>query len=146
MLSLLKLCIPKCIQYELITYDNRNNEAGYLYPRDIYDNHIEPDIDELKWYDNTYCLEAVKQDGCALIYVKEQTDEMCLEAVKENGCTLMFVKKQTPKICSEAVKRNRYALQYDKNITDNRFDSKLYELIKYIKNIFLIYKKYFLNI
>jgi hypothetical protein len=29
-------------------------------------------------------LEAVKQDGAALKYVIEQTEEMCLEAVKQN--------------------------------------------------------------
>ena len=34
------------------------------------------------------CLEAVKQDGWALQYVKEQTEDICLEAVKQNGCTL----------------------------------------------------------
>ena len=31
------------------------------------------------------CLEAVKQSGYALEYVKEQTPEICLEAVKQNG-------------------------------------------------------------
>jgi len=30
-------------------------------------------------------LEAVKQNGSSLKYVKEQKNEMCLEAVKENG-------------------------------------------------------------
>ena len=29
-------------------------------------------------------LEAVKQDGFALEFVKEQTSELCLEAVKQN--------------------------------------------------------------
>lgn len=28
-----------------------------------------------KWYDSDYCLEAVKQDGYALRYVKDQTLE-----------------------------------------------------------------------
>ena len=38
------------------------------------------------------CLEAVKQDGHALRYVKEQTNEICLEAVKQNGRALQYVK------------------------------------------------------
>ena len=41
------------------------------------------------------CLEAVKQNGYALQYVKEQTLEICLEAVKQNGYALQYVKEQT---------------------------------------------------
>ena len=44
------------------------------------------------WNDPKYCLEAVKQNGHALEYVKEQTPEICLEAVKEDGYALRFVK------------------------------------------------------
>ena len=47
-----------------------------------------------KWYDNNYCLEAVKQDGYALKYVKEQTEELCLEAVKQNEYALQYVDKR----------------------------------------------------
>ena len=39
-------------------------------------------------------LEAVKQYGYALRYVKEQTEAICLEAVKENGDALRYVKEQ----------------------------------------------------
>ena len=38
------------------------------------------------------CLEAVKQNGFALQYVKEQTPEICLEAVKQNELALRYVK------------------------------------------------------
>ena len=38
------------------------------------------------------CLEAVKQNGFALQYVKEQTSEICLEAVKQNELALRYVK------------------------------------------------------
>ena len=37
-----------------------------------------------KWYDEAYCLVAVKQDGRTLQYVREQTLEICLVAVKQN--------------------------------------------------------------
>ena len=37
-------------------------------------------------------LEAVKKDGYALQYVKEQTPEIALEAVKKDGGALQFVK------------------------------------------------------
>ena len=39
-------------------------------------------------------LEAVKKNGDALRYVKEQTEAICLEAVKKNGYALRYVKEQ----------------------------------------------------
>ena len=63
------------------------------------------------------CLEAVKQDGYALFYVKKQTPEICLVAVKQNGHALDYVEEQTPELCLEAVKRNGFALQYVKEQT-----------------------------
>jgi hypothetical protein len=63
-------------------------------------------------YDKRECLEAVKQNGYALRYVKEQTLEICLEAVKQDGDALQYVKEQTLEICLEAVKQDGCALQY----------------------------------
>ena len=57
-------------------------------------------------------MEAVKRNGYALQYVKDQTEAICLEAVKEDGYALRYVKDQTEAICLEAVKRNGYALRY----------------------------------
>ena len=57
-------------------------------------------------------IEAVKQDGYALQYVKDQTEAICIEAVKQDGDALRYVKDQTEAVCIEAVKRKRYALQY----------------------------------
>ena len=48
-----------------------------------------------KWSNKKFCLEAVKQDGNSLQYVKEQTEEICLEAVKQDGDSLRYVKEQT---------------------------------------------------
>lgn len=47
-----------------------------------------------KWYDEKYCIEAVKEDGYSLQYVKEQTEAICIEAVKENGYSLQYVDKR----------------------------------------------------
>ena len=57
-------------------------------------------------------LEAVKRNGDALQYVKDQTDAVCLEAVKEYGNALRYVKDQTEAVCLEAVKEYGNALQY----------------------------------
>ena len=46
-----------------------------------------------KWktYTEEEYLQAVRQDGRALQYVKEQTEEICLEAVKDNIDALQYV-------------------------------------------------------
>jgi hypothetical protein len=61
------------------------------------------------------CIEAVKNNGMALQFVKNQTQEICLLAVKENGMALQFVKKQTHEICLLAVKQNGMSLQFIKD-------------------------------
>ena len=58
------------------------------------------------WNNPKYCLEAVKQNGYALEYVKEQTPEICLEAVKQYGLALEYVKDQTPLIIHYLKKHN----------------------------------------
>ena len=49
--------------------------------------------DLLKWYNESYCLEAVKQYGIALRYINNQTDEICLIAVKQDGRLCDIYKK-----------------------------------------------------
>ena len=44
---------------------------------------------------------------CAILDVKS-----AMSAVKRNGYALRYVKEQTEAVCLEAVKRNDYALQY----------------------------------
>ena len=59
------------------------------------------------------CLVAVKETGIALLWVKEQTSELCWEAVQQNnGRFLQYVKDQTPELCWEAVKQNERVLKY----------------------------------
>lgn len=64
------------------------------------------------------CLEAVKQNGMALLYVKDyygqkRHTELCMAAVQQNGLALMYVPenlKQLHQICMVAVKQNPYAI------------------------------------
>lgn len=58
------------------------------------------------------CLAAVKQEGHALQYVANQTEEICLAAVKQDGYALSFVANQTEEICLAAVKQDGHALRY----------------------------------
>src|SRR3990167_918856 len=55
---------------------------------------------------------AVQQDGDALQYVTEQTEEICLAAVQQDGDALQYVTEQTEEICLAAVQQNGDALQY----------------------------------
>jgi hypothetical protein len=54
----------------------------------------------------------VKEDGCALQYVREQTEAICIEAIKQNEQALRFVIEQTDAICIEAVKRDKQSIQF----------------------------------
>ena len=42
----------------------------------------------------------------------EQNEQICLEAVKQYGLTLKYVKKQNEQICLEAIKQDKLAIQY----------------------------------
>ena len=48
----------------------------------------------LNWSNKAYCIEAVKRNGYALRFVKEQDKEICIEAVKQDGDALSYVKEQ----------------------------------------------------
>ena len=75
---------------------------------------VEAKMKYYRYFTEKESLEAVKQNGNALQYVKEQTPEICMQAVKNDGYALRYVKEQTENICLEAVKQNGYALRYVK--------------------------------
>lgn len=64
------------------------------------------------------CLAAVRQNGLALKYVKDQTNKICLEAVEKTGGALQYVENQTNAICSVAVNKNIWNLKHVKILTD----------------------------
>ena len=62
-------------------------------------------------------LKAVEENGYALQYVQDQTEEICLKAMEQNGLALQYVLDQTEEICLKAMEQNGLALQY----VDERF-------------------------
>ena len=62
-------------------------------------------IKQMKTFHSKICMEAVKQNGHALYFVKDQTNEICMEAVNQNGMALRFVKIQTNEICAKALEK-----------------------------------------
>ncbi len=84
-------------------------------------------------YSRKEILEAVKQDGYALRYVKEQDREICLEAVKQDGLALQYVKEQDREICLEAVKQDGLALRYVENYYEEMKDLDSPYMEDYIK-------------
>jgi hypothetical protein len=83
------------------------------------------------------CLSAVKSRGSALKYVKIQNSVICLEAVKEDPKMLEYVINQTAEICIAAVKKNTNAKKYVKP----EFYKYVQEIIdKYDKNHIIEFK------
>ena len=84
-----------------------------IYYLDEYEYNIHIIKFKEVFYMNTYTIE----DKNIIIGFNTTSTEECLEAVKQNGLTLRYVKEQTPEICFEAVKTNGYALRYVKEQT-----------------------------
>jgi hypothetical protein len=52
-----------------------------------------------EWNDADFCLNAVKQNGDTLKFVKEQTEEICEEAVEQSAHALLYVNEITCDLC-----------------------------------------------
>jgi hypothetical protein len=59
-------------------------------------------------------MAAVRQNGYALEYVNEQTEEICIAAVRQNGYALEYAKIQNELMCLEAINTNPFIIQYVK--------------------------------
>ena len=70
------------------------------------------------WTNNNFCKIAIQQNGLALQFVKEQTDELCKLVVQQNGYDLRYVNEQTEELCKLAVQQNGSALRHVNNQTD----------------------------
>jgi hypothetical protein len=133
-----QLCIPSDIVIKI--FDTYLTD----YTSQLYLEAIRQDCNILRLIPNqTYdvCLEAIKQHGLLLQYVKEefQSNELCLEAVKNNYKALQYVKDQTTDICSCAIKQNGVALQFVQEVfqTDEFCLEAVNQdglLLQYVKN------------
>lgn len=66
-------------------------------------------------------LNAVKQNGYALKFIKEQNFEVCLEAVKTNALSFQFVKK-------ECLDKEEYEIVYETAVKKNKLVKKLFHI------------------
>jgi hypothetical protein len=90
-----------------------------------------------QWNNFEFCKLAVQQNGYALKYVKNQTDEICNLAVIQNPYTVYYVKDQTEEICKLAVQQNGIALRHVKEKTEEICKLAVQqngEALKYVKN------------
>ena len=88
------------------------------------------------WGNEAFCKLAVSQTGCALEYVKDQTDEICKIAVSIFGYALQYVINQTDELCTFAVSNNGCALKYVLLQTDELCKlaiSKFGQALQYVK-------------
>ena len=64
--------------------------------------------------DPKYLSAAVKQAGCALRLVNQQTLEICLEAVKNDPDSIKFVKPEFKEACKKEIEKmkSKHSLKY----------------------------------
>ena len=65
-------------------------------------------------YSGEEALKKVKQNGWAIQYINNPTEEMMLEAVKQDGLAIQYIHNPTEEMMLEAVKQNGYAIKYIK--------------------------------
>ncbi|EMH2709993.1 hypothetical protein SI855_002744 [Clostridioides difficile] len=79
------------------------------------------------------CLESVKDDKEALLYIRwdelnltnEQKNNIYLEAVRNDGLALEYIKEQTEEICIEAIRQTNQAILFVKNMTKNIYSESI---------------------
>ena len=60
-------------------------------------------------------LEAIRQNGLAIYYIKNPSEQVQLEAVKQCGYFMKFIDNPSEQVQLEAVKQNGYAIRYIDN-------------------------------
>ena len=60
-------------------------------------------------------LEAVKQKGWAIKYIKNPSEQVQMEAVKQDGWAIQYIQNPTEQVQMEAVKQEGWAIQFIKN-------------------------------
>ena len=105
----------------------------HSYDDGLDDSHnLKPD----KWSPEVQ-MEAVKEDGWAIRYIKNPTVEVQMAAVKQDGRAIEFIKNPTPEMQMEVVKQDGSAIQHIKNPTPEMQMEAVKQdgsAIKYIKN------------
>ena len=60
-------------------------------------------------------LEAVKQNGCRIDYIKNPSLQVQLEAVKHNGRAIQYIENPSLEVQREAIKQNPFSIWYIEN-------------------------------
>lgn len=108
------------ILFNINYYYNKSNNNTYASHLNIVKhNGLFLALINKKDHCHEICMEAVKQNYKAIIYVEEQTEDICFEAVTQNGYMIKYIKNQTENLCIEAVKKNPFSIQFIKNKTHN---------------------------
>lgn len=81
-------------------------------------NTVKNLIEEGKWDDYEFCLNAVKQDGKLIRFIDEQTPELCLLAVMHDPHAIEFIKNQTRELCLLAVRKDGLSIDRIRNQTE----------------------------
>ena len=81
-------------------------------------------------------LEAVKEDGYSIQYIDNPSEKVQLKIIKQNGVYIKYINNPSEEIQLEAVKNNILAIRYikDKDNILNKYYN--YDLYKYLDDLY----------
>jgi hypothetical protein len=94
-----------------IPSDVKIHKRGNNYTSNYCTAVIVPTEQWVMWDVKSFCLNAVRQDGLLLRFVRNQTEEVIRAALLQNGMALKYVKDPTQEMCLLAMQQNARAFQ-----------------------------------
>ena len=71
-----------------------------------------------KEQEERFQIEAVRENGCAIDYIDNPTEELQLEAVRQDGSAIQYIENPSEQVQLEAVRQDGYAIEYIDNPTE----------------------------
>ncbi len=94
---------------EVKHYENKSKASSIF----LSNKRLIKDLD--LWNNKEFQIEAVKQNGLAIRFIKDPNEELKLLSVKENGSAIRHIKDPSEEMKLEAIKQSGYAIQYIKD-------------------------------
>ena len=112
-MSLVKRCVRKCLENRDFTYDNRDLRIGTIYPHFILEHLTE----DMKYYDEMYCISKIMNNEISFIECPIQTDAMCRAILEKHPEYIRHVRDQSIEIVMYAIRKKASVVQYVRNQT-----------------------------
>lgn len=115
MSTLAELCVQKCLEYKIITYDNRNMKIGTFYPHFIF-NYLK---DDMKYYDEQYCIERFHLGLLYFVDIPKsrRTERICQAFVEIHPELIQLIDNPSVETVITAVRKNASMIRHVQNQT-----------------------------